>query len=412
MNCDDCGGEMAEPNLCVLMFSPLAEERRESAWHRVSNLCARCETLKRTDVKKAYPPKARAPVRRIDEASNSTFAFECLKNRWVPQPIYLSGKPLWLYGKGELGRMAEEYLQYAGVVVAGTFEHDEPAPLDAQVAVCIVRNAPYSEIEGRLRARGFRNVVPFYDLTDTIITDHPWKNGWLARPEKTDFIKMEEVLDRWWDEASIKHYLQFLAWRIIREEWIFRGLTITKDNMFFIPEIAGVLRKNEVFLDCGAYDGGVSAAFRKLSAGAQTIMVEPDAANRSHIGGFDEVLPFALSDLDDSALFAEGFGLCSKLSPSGKIMKRTARIDMLCLDPTFIKLHLEGGEFAAIRGAQATLLRCRPIVAARVDHNPDGLWKTADYLMNLLPNYRFLFRNHCWCASAAVVYAIPEERYA
>ena len=63
----------------------------------------------------------------------------------------------------------------------------------------------------------------------------------------------------------------------------------------------------------------------------------------------------------------------------------------------------------ALKGAQQTLLDCRPIVAATVYHNDDGIWRTADWLMKTLADYRFLFRNHSWCGTGAVIYAIPRE---
>ena len=63
-----------------------------------------------------------------------------------------------------------------------------------------------------------------------------------------------------------------------------------------------------------------------------------------------------------------------------------------------------------MRGARQTLIDCRPIVAATVYHNDDGIWRTALWLMETLPRYRFLFRLHSWCGTGAVIYAIPYER--
>ena len=63
-----------------------------------------------------------------------------------------------------------------------------------------------------------------------------------------------------------------------------------------------------------------------------------------------------------------------------------------------------------MRGARQTLIDCRPIVAATVYHNDDGIWRTALWLMETLPRYRFLFRLHSWCGTGAVIYAIPHER--
>jgi hypothetical protein len=92
-------------------------------------------------------------------------------------------------------------------------------------------------------------------------------------------------------------------------------------------------------------------------------------------------------------------------------MQVTVRsLDALGLAPTFVKLHLEGAELAALKGARETLLACRPMIAATVYHNDDGIWKTALWLMETLPGYRFLFRIHSWCGTGAVIYAIPQER--
>jgi hypothetical protein len=88
----------------------------------------------------------------------------------------------------------------------------------------------------------------------------------------------------------------------------------------------------------------------------------------------------------------------------------TRPLDALGLSPTFLKLHLEGAELLALKGARETLLSCRPIVAATVYHNADGLWKTPLWMMQTLPDYRFFFRAHSWCGTGAVVYAIPSER--
>jgi hypothetical protein len=75
-----------------------------------------------------------------------------------------------------------------------------------------------------------------------------------------------------------------------------------------------------------------------------------------------------------------------------------------------VKLHLEGAELLALTGARETLLSSRPIVAATVYHNADGIWKTALWLMQTLPNYSFLFRLDSWCGTGAIIYAIPSER--
>jgi hypothetical protein len=121
---------------------------------------------------------------------------------------------------------------------------------------------------------------------------------------------------------------------------------------------------------------------------------------------------YAVSDVCGRSSYYRGYGELDRLDPEGNSTIETVTIDSLALkNPVHIRLHVEGGELNALRGARETLLRCRPIVSANVDHNEDGLWKIQAYLMDTLDDYMFLFRNHCWCGVGAVIYAIPNERW-
>lgn len=300
---------------------------------------------------------------------------------------------------------------------AGIFERGGQIPeAGARIAVSVV-TSPYVAIERSLADRGCGDVVPFYDLAESLRGEHPLANGWFAEPlTAADRREVECVQAGWDDDVSRAHHLQFIAWRRLREEWIFDGAPILTER-YFIPEVARCLRDREVFLDGGAHHGAVSLAFAAMTGNLQVVAIEPDTANRAvlneRLGGLSgaEVLDCALAAQDGTAAFSEGYGYASKLSAFGQAQVSTRAIDSLDIAPTFIKLHLEGGELDALRGARKTMHAHRPIVAATVYHNADGLSRTAGWLMRELDGYRFLFRNHCWCGAGAVVYAIPRERH-
>lgn len=299
---------------------------------------------------------------------------------------------------------------------AGIFERDDPIPeVGARIAVSVV-TSPYTAIERSLAARGCIDVVPFYDLAEGLRGQHPLANGWFADPFTADDQReIESVHACWDDDVSRAHHLQFIAWRRLREEWTFEGAPVSAQR-YFIPEVAACLRDREILFDGGAHHGSVSLAFAEKIADLHVIAVEPDAANRAvldeRLHGLPHpvVLDCALATEDSTAAFSEGYGLASKLSAFGQAKVSVRSIDSLDVEPTFIKLHLEGGELDALRGARETLHAHRPIVAATVYHNADGLARTAGWLMNELDDYQFLFRNHCWCGAGAVIYAIPRER--
>jgi FkbM family methyltransferase len=346
----------------------------------------------------------------LDEAMSTFATTPCLA---PPSP---TERPLYLYGAGNLGRLAREFLTTVGQEAAGIFERGDPVPeTNARIAVSVI-TSPYVAIEHSLAARGCGDVVPFYDVAEGLRGRHPLANGWFADPlDATDQREIEGVHAGWDDDVSRAHHLQFIAWRRLREEWMFENAPVSTER-YFIPEITACLHDRETFLDGGAHHGAVSLVFAAKIASLRVIAVEPDAANRAllretlHELPGSVVLDCALAAEDGTAAFSEGYGFASKLSAFGQAQVSARSIDSLDIEPTFIKLHLEGGELDALRGARDTLHAHRPIVTATVYHNADGLWRTAAWLMRELDDYRFLFRNHCWCAAGAVVYAIPKER--
>lgn len=353
-------------------------------------------------------------------------------------------RPLALYGAGNMGNLARDFLTAVGHRLDVVIDRDarrlaqepswsgerlvrpdeavELAKRGLRVAVSIV-TSPYVPLERSLRQLGYDDIVPFYDLAENFRHLHPLSNGWFAGPLSAEDVEnTADVLALWNDDVSRAHHLQFLAWRRLREEWVFAGAPIPTCTRFFIPEVAVVLHGDEFLLDAGAHHGNVARAFVLQTKGAfrGIAAIEPDPFNRARLkDNLQSWLPddarvtvhaCALAEADGEALFHDGLGYASQRSPTGRMNVATRPLDALGLSPTFVKLHLEGAELAALQGARETLLANRPIVAATVYHNADGIWKTPLWLMQTLPDYRFLFRAHSWCGTGAVVYAIPKER--
>ena len=348
--------------------------------------------------------------------------------------------PLALYGAGNFGSMAREFLkavdqdlafvvdrnardlaqqpEWAGTRLLEPGNVPDAAKREVRLAVTIVA-LPYAPLERSLADAGFQNIVPFYDLSESFRSRHPLSNGWFAAPlSAEDCDNTADVLARWDDDISRAHHLQFLAWRRLREEWSFDQAPLPDRQRFFIPEVTSVLHGDEILIDAGAYDGVVTRTFIEESKGAyrQVVAIEPDPQNRARLiasingNGRVTVCDCALAQHEGEAQFHAGLGYASQLAATGQMKVATRPLDALSVEPTFVKLHLEGGELAALKGARRTLLVHRPIIAATVYHNADGIWRTPRWLMETLPDYRFLFRAHSWCGTGTVVYAIPRER--
>jgi FkbM family methyltransferase len=351
-----------------------------------------------------------------------------------------------LYGAGDFGRMALDVLKalwiqpafiidqrakaardnpaFAGIPIYAPDEAPDALKQQAQILVTVA-TAPYAPIENALHERGFQHVAPFYDFSQRFRHIHPLSNGWrLDAFTSHDQAMVANVLQGLEDDMSRAHHLQFLAWRRLRQEWTFDGAPVDASNRYFIPDVETLLAQHERFVDAGAYRGGVSIDFSKRRSDWGSITaIEPDPLNRADMtDAFASAFPdaarqplifdCALGAANGEASFHHGLGYASQLSVTGGLVAQLRALDDLDLSPTFLKLHLEGGELDAVKGASRTLAKQRPIIAVTIYHNDDGVWRTPLYLMQTLKDYRFLLRLHAWCGTGAVLYALPRERSA
>ena len=187
-----------------------------------------------------------------------------------------------------------------------------------------VVTSPYVMIKNSLAARGCADVVPFYDLAESLRGQHPLSNGWFADPlTPAERCEIEGVHAGWDDDVSRAHYLQFIAWRRLREEWTSDGAPVSTER-YFIPEVVACLRDRETFLDGGAHHGAVRLRSQGRSpASGSSPLNRMSATGRCWaIGCADwsgrEILGCALAAEDGAAAFSEGYGFASKLSRSGK----------------------------------------------------------------------------------------------
>lgn len=357
----------------------------------------------------------------------------------VPAAPRKVDKPLWLYGAGNLGRMAYAYLQWLGIPVAGVVdrqaEHwrgqddwqgialyapDELSDTDQQQGLLAVTisTLSFSVLQQQLLAAGWNDVVPFYDVAEAYRDRHPLSNGWFAdRLSPQEIQGMQQALARWDDAHSRAHYLQFLAWRCLREDWVDASYPVLPEQRYFIPELRACWQPRECWLDVGAHHGEVSLRIQSERQGADDrfILIEADPANaqviRQQCPSF-ELLPLCVGDSNRAQPFLGGQGYASQVTALASEQLQQVTLDSLHLPASIIKMHLEGHELAALRGAQQTLIQQRPVLMITAYHNRQGMAELPAWLAAHLPDYRLLFRLHGWCGTAALIYCIPAERYA
>ncbi|MBU4375839.1 FkbM family methyltransferase [Patescibacteria group bacterium] len=364
---------------------------------------------------------------------------EILSSNCELQPKKIN-KPVILYGAGSLGRMAKKFFNYLNIPFlylvdknANQLKKDKfwqntkiihPDDVDeidknkCLLVICIV-TTPLIALRDELKDNGWKDTAFFYDVAENYCDKYPLNNGWflgkINNKEKKQINKVYLKLD---DDISRAHYLQFLAWRKLRIELLFTNLEINNNNRFFIPEIIDVLRKDEVFVDCGAHHGSVTEKFLKIvdNKYKNIYAIEPDKINFKILKAKLKNTPnlntieLALSNKNDEAKFYQGFEFASKLDENGSKVIGTITLDSLNIKASFIKTHLEGGDLKALKGATNTIKKYRPIIAVTIYHNSDGVQKIPLFLLNNTKNYNYCLRLHSWGGTGAVFYAIPKER--
>jgi len=365
--------------------------------------------------------------------------------RVVPTGGRKVDKPLVLYGAGNLGRMAKAYFSFLGIPVtlvldiqpgihrassfwAGTeICHPRdvpPSTRQSSLLVVCVANSPFNGIAAPLRVQGWEDIAPFYDVSEAYTDSHPLSNGWFTgNLDPTDLAGITACFSRWEDTVSRAHHLQFIAWHALREEWSFDDAPVSTDDRYFIPEILKEMHGNETFVDAGAHHGEVVTRFLQLVGNnfRSVFAIEPDPENLNRLRAQFEAFPLEVSQrmtVLDNALGAEetvrpfhaGLDYASQFSTQGLAATQVRRMDDLSIPATFLKLHLEGWEQDAIRGALQTICRQRPMIAVAAYHKRSGLWALPSQIMTSLDSYAFYFRLHSWQGTGAVVYAIPREQ--
>jgi FkbM family methyltransferase len=130
---------------------------------------------------------------------------------------------------------------------------------------------------------------------------------------------------------------------------------------------ASLLTPNDVVYDIGAHVGYYSLIAAK--AGAQVFAFEPLPRNLAYLDrhiainqAAVRVIRAAVSDADGKASFVEGpYSEMGRLANKGTTQVTTIAIDSLKIPaPTIIKMDVEGGEGAALRGLRRTLDRYAP----------------------------------------------------
>jgi len=264
---------------------------------------------------------------------------------------------------------------------------------------------------GQLKSLGAANVIPFSsflaDHGDSLLPDWFWERpAYYAQHE--DEIRRARAL---MDPAGRDEFDRQIRLRLGDP-----SDQVIDPGVQYFPHDVFQLSRNEVFIDCGAYDGDTIAEFRRITNDqfAGIIAFEPDpqnlAALKSAINGIPKVTlhPYATGSQRETVHFTIS-GTASRISSTG-----TCEVEVVTLDdalagvaPTYMKFDIEGSEPATIEGGSETIIRYRPKMAVCLYHAPNHLWSIPLRLSELLPDSHITLRTYVADGWECVCYCIP-----
>jgi FkbM family methyltransferase len=223
------------------------------------------------------------------------------------------------------------------------------------------------------------------------------------------------------EDVSRREYLAQLRFRLLGD---FEGLPAPVSGDMYFRDDLFKLSKNEVLVDCGAFDGDTLRLFLDASGNAfdRVIAFEPDPANFAKLAELVSHLPqtvreritlhqAATGQINEKLMMDVGIGPSSYIG-CGNLEVESFALDSLLPDVpvTFIKMDIEGSELATLKGARNLIQKDSPILTISAYHRQSDLWEIPLLIQRLNPNYSFYLRPHMLEAWDLVCYAVPSSR--
>lgn len=175
--------------------------------------------------------------------------------------------------------------------------------------------------------------------------------------------------------------------------------------------------EGEIFCDCGMMDGETSADFVKWCNGnyealygfeANPYFLERCRKRYSAPGMHDAtIIEKCLWNKKDKLSFSKTYGGSGRLCDSGELVVDTDTMDNVLEGKrvSFIKMDIEGAEFAALEGAKQTIQKHHPRMALSVYHKPGDILEIPSLILDIDDSYRFALRHYCSLGTETVLYA-------
>jgi FkbM family methyltransferase len=228
----------------------------------------------------------------------------------------------------------------------------------------------------------------------------------------------------WADEESAALYAAVVDWFVtLDSDAVPRPLPASAT---YLPDVLR-LRDDEVFVDCGAFDGDTALTYAAACGGRYhaILALEPDprtfAMLTARVAALDRTTTMnaAVGATRGSLSFIASGGLSSHAASAGArgigshgpVMDvPVVTLDGLAPRPTFVKMDIEGFEHEALAGARTLLSGGDTAFAVTLYHRMSDLWTIPLFIHACAPQLRLFLRHYAEDWAETVCYAVPADR--
>jgi FkbM family methyltransferase len=254
------------------------------------------------------------------------------------------------------------------------------------------------------------------------------KNYWIFREStayqliQSRFGDYESVYASLSDERSKAVYLGILNSKISLDSRYLEGIASPSGEQYFDKDLIK-LSENEVFCDCGSFNGDTLETFIALSGGKykKYIAIEADKDTFAELNqkiaakGYANVQTHNLACWNEKTVLKfQPAQTAGHVTEQGGIAVNADTLDNILNDEnvTFLKMDIEGAEEMALKGAGRVIRQHKPILAICLYHSLEDHYKLPLIMKELNPDYRLFVRHYTDMVDVETVcYAIPEDRW-
>ncbi len=350
----------------------------------------------------------------------------------------LQGRPVIIYGAGELGNWYFNELKRLQIPVAAvcdTYKAGKPLPAGLgniqslsealekypSAFIIIASFSFYDEIKASFPPDLPEDQV--CSLHGLLLTYRPASVGGAYRNYLIEHLDAFNWLaENLADDLSRKTFREVILGRINGDITCFRRV-MQPDEYF--PSDLVQLQQDEVFVDVGSYNGDTIQVFLektnrnfKKIFGFEPNQEQYDQIHRTYpdmlAQGRLVLFQKCLWDSKETLYLVEngaGSYLSTEAGKKDFVVETTALDDCIMEPVSFIKMDIEGSELKALKGAKNLICKYRPVLAICVYHKKEDLVEIPGYIHSLGLGYRYHLRHHSDYVDQTVFYAVPIEPF-